>query len=109
MLGVYLRLVLFIAGLIGAVILFAFAFTAAAVIIVIVLLVLAIFGRKSQVEWTFVRSDGERQARGNLGDGPIIDHDPNDLPPGPPDARADAQARAPSDVRRSLQLPPSRD
>ena len=105
MLGVYLRLVLFIAGLIGAVILFAFAFTAAAVIIVIVLLLLAIFGRKSQVEWTFVRSDGERQARGNLGDGPIIDHDPNDLPPGPPDARADAQALD----RRSTQLPPSRD
>lgn len=98
MLGFYLRVVLFIVGLIGAAILFVFAFTAAAVVLAVGLLLLAIFGRKPQMEWTFVRSDGERQSRGNLGDGPIIDHDPNALPPD-----------APADDRRSTLLPPSRD
>ena len=101
MLGFYLRVVLFIVGLVGAVILFVFAFTAAAVVVAVVLLLLAIFGRKPPVEWTFARSDGARQGRGDLGNGPIIDHDPNDLP----DARADATAHNP----RSTQLPPSRD
>ncbi len=101
MLGFYLRVVLFIVGLIGAAILFVFAFTAAAVVLAVVLLLLAIFGRKPQMEWTFVRSDGERQSRGNLGGGPIIDHDPNDLPP--------SQADAPANDRRNIQLPPSRD
>ncbi len=102
MLGFYFRVVLFLVGLVGAVILFVFAFTAAAAIVAVTLLLLAIFGRKPQVEWTFVRSDGERQARGNLGDGPIIDHDPHALPP---DAPADARAHD----RRSTLLPPSRD
>jgi hypothetical protein len=73
----YLRLVLFVAGLAGAVILFAFAFTAAAVVVLVALLVLAIFGRGPRIQWTVVRrSTLEREQRPP----PVIDHDPNDLP-----------------------------
>ena len=78
MFGAYLRFALFIAGLIGAVILFAFAFTAAAIVVAITVLLLLIFGKKQQVRWEFVRrSDRVEAERSPL----IIDHDPNDLPP----------------------------
>jgi hypothetical protein len=78
MFGAYLRFALFIAGLVGAVILFAFAFTAAAIVVVITVLLLLIFGKKNQVRWDFVRRTGAQQTeRPPL----IIDHDPNDLPP----------------------------
>ena len=75
MFGIYLRLVLFLAGLVGAVILFAFAFTAAAIVVAVVILLLALFGRRPDVRWTIVRPGRARDA----GEPLIIDHDPNAL------------------------------
>jgi hypothetical protein len=80
MLRAYLRLVLFIAGLVGAVILFAFAFTAGAIVLVVVLVVLALFGRSSNVQWWIVRPGSPHGDQAPRHDPLTIDHDPNDLP-----------------------------
>jgi len=73
----YLRIALFILGLAGAVILFAFAFTGAAIILIVLLALGAIFGRTQGSNiWIVTRRD-QRETR----DHPkVIDHDPNDLP-----------------------------
>ncbi len=82
MLQAYLRLMLFIAGLIGAAILAAFAFTAAAVVVFATIVILALTGRRPTVDWRIQRrsstyGDDRPQQRGE----PLtIDHDPNDLP-----------------------------
>ena len=86
MLRAYARLALIVVGLIGAVILFAFAFTAAAVVLVITLAVLALFGSRQTVQWWVVRGDQrpvlDRPAHERVPPKePItIDHDPNYLP-----------------------------
>jgi len=85
MLRAYFRLVMFIAALAGAVILFAFAFTAAAVVVFVALALLALFGRPPNVAWHVMRRETFRpdqpahdsaQRKAPL----TIDHDPNDLP-----------------------------
>ncbi|MCB2108589.1 MAG: hypothetical protein KDE14_12860 [Rhodobacteraceae bacterium] len=76
LLAVYLRIALFVIGLVAAVVLFAFAFTGAAIILLVVLLLGAIFGRRSGTAvWVFNRRSDQSWRRP-----PVIDHDPNDLP-----------------------------
>jgi hypothetical protein len=77
MLRIYLRVALFLVGLVAAIVLFAFAFTAAAIVTLIGLAVLLLFGRVRTIEW-----EAERRARTDADHRPplIIDHDPNDLP-----------------------------
>lgn len=77
----YLRIVVTILALIGAVVLFAFAFTTAAVIVLVLLAVGLIAGlimgrAPGATVWVVRREelDATRQP-------PTIDHDPNDLPP----------------------------
>jgi hypothetical protein len=80
MLRAYFRLVLFVAGLVGAVILFAFAFSAAAVVLFVVLGLLALFGRPPSMEWRVIRPQTPHRD-GSPDKAPLtIDHDPNDLP-----------------------------
>lgn len=84
MLRAYARLALIVAGLIGAVILFAFAFTAAAVVLVVTLAVLALFGRRPNVQWWTMREqhqapwDRPEHERVPPKEPIVIDHDPND-------------------------------
>lgn len=88
MLRAYLRIVLFVAGLIGAAILFAFAFSAAAVVLLVTLVMVALFGRPPNVQWWVVRDDRRaawnhpRQDQTAHKEPLTIDHDPNDLPRG---------------------------
>jgi hypothetical protein len=80
MLRAYFRLILFLAGVVGAVILFAFAFTAGAVVLFVVLVLLALFGRPANFQWTIVRPQSPHR-EGSPDKAPLtIDHDPNDLP-----------------------------
>jgi hypothetical protein len=79
MLQSFLRLFIFVVVLAGLAILFFYAFIAALIITPILFLLFYFFGRKSIVSWTVVRSGGfQQQPRSQ---GPVIDHDPNDLPP----------------------------
>ena len=82
MFGAYLRFALFIAGLIGAVILFAFAFTAAAVVVFIAFVILGLIGRPTRMNWWVVRSPPSSQRPNDPAhkEPLTIDHDPNDLP-----------------------------
>lgn len=77
MFAFYLRVALIIAGLIGAVILFAFAFTAAAVVVLILLLIGLVFGRGTRSTVFVWRGPPAPSARPPL----TIDHNPDDLPP----------------------------
>jgi hypothetical protein len=81
MLHAYLRLMLFIAGLIGAGILAAFAFTAAAIVVFVTLVILAITGRRPNVSWTMQRRSTQYTEDQPRREPLTIDHDPNDLPP----------------------------
>lgn len=78
MFAAYLRIVVMIVALIGAVALFAFAFTTAAIVVIILLLIGLILGRRPGAQvWVFRRT----QENGGHRAPPVIDHDPNDLPP----------------------------
>jgi disulfide bond formation protein DsbB len=77
MFAFYLRVALIIAGLIGAVILFAFAFTAAAIIVLVLLLVGLVFGRGMRSRVFVWRGPPAQAPRPPL----TIDHNPDDLPP----------------------------
>lgn len=81
MLGAILRLFIVVLALAGLAILFFYAFVAALFITPILFVLLYFFGRKPTVQWWVVRSEGQRRSQ----TGPVIDHDPNDLPA--PDAR----------------------
>jgi hypothetical protein len=76
------RLVIFFVALAGLALLFFYAFVAALIITPILFVLFYIFGRKSMVQWTIVRPDGAPQSQhpGAQRQGPVIDHDPNDLP-----------------------------
>ena len=77
MFAIYLRIAVFIIGLAGAVILFAFAFTTAAIILVVLLVLGALFGRTAGSNvWIVTR----RQGPDSRDHPKVIDHDPNDLP-----------------------------
>ncbi|TAL01810.1 MAG: hypothetical protein EPO08_08960 [Rhodospirillaceae bacterium] len=80
MLRAYFRLILFLAGVVGAVILFAFAFTAGAVVLFVIIVVLALFGRSPNLQWRVVHPRPPHR-EGSPDKEPLtIDHDPNDLP-----------------------------
>jgi hypothetical protein len=80
MIGVFFRLFFVVLVLAGLFILFAYAFVAALVLTPIVFLLLLLFGRKPAMEWWVVRREG-RGPSPRPGAGPVIDHDPDDLPP----------------------------
>ena len=81
MLGLFIRL--FIAAMIlaGVVLLFAVSFVAAIIIAPIIFLLIYFFGRRSGLRvWTVQTGPAQRGGR-TPQPGPVIDHDPNDLPP----------------------------
>jgi hypothetical protein len=77
MLGAFLRLFIVILVVAGLAILFFYAFIAALIITPILFLLFYLFGRKPAVQWWVMRNP----SRGGPQPGPVIDHDPNDLPP----------------------------
>jgi disulfide bond formation protein DsbB len=79
MIGLYIRIAVVIVALIGAAILFAFAFSVAAVVVLVLVLIGLVFGRKPGGQVWVWRQEATRRPQGPL----TIDHDPNDLPPGP--------------------------
>ena len=85
MFAAILRLFILVMVAAGIIILFAYAFVAALIITPILFLLFYIFGRKNAGQWFVVRR-GSYQTSENQGPrpqrpGPVIDHDPNDLPP----------------------------
>jgi hypothetical protein len=78
MLGAILRLFIAVLAIAGLAILFFYAFVAALIITPILFVLFYFLGRRQNVVWWTVQ-------RGNHpprpGQGPVIDHDPNDLPP----------------------------
>ncbi len=81
MIGAFLRLFLVILTLAGLAILFFYAFVAALIITPILFLLFYLFGRKSTVQWFVVRNGQQAGPQAGQQRGPVIDHDPNDLPP----------------------------
>lgn len=80
MLGLILRLFIAVMILAGVFFLFAFSFVAAIVITPIIFLLIYFFGRRSGIQvWSVRTRSGPGGHRPRQG--PVIDHDPNDLPP----------------------------
>ncbi len=80
MIGIILRLFFAVMILAGVLFLFALSFVAALVVTPIVLLLIYFFGRGSGVQvWTVRTGSTRREDRAPQG--PVINHDPNDLPP----------------------------
>lgn len=79
MLGAFLRLFIAIMVIAGLAILFFYAFVAALIITPILFLLFYFFGRKQAATWWVVRTSTYPPRR--PGQGPVIEHDPNDLPP----------------------------
>ncbi len=79
MLAALFRLVIFFIALAGLALLFFYAFVAALIITPILFVLFYFFGRKNMVQWTVVRP-GQPHGPGPERQGPVIDHDPNDLP-----------------------------
>ena len=79
MLAAMVRLLIVIAALAGITILFAYALVAALIITPVLFLLFYFFGRKTTATWWVVRRG--RQPYQRPGQGPVIDHDPNDLLP----------------------------
>ncbi len=80
MLGLFIRL--FIAAMIlaGVVLLFAVSFVAAILIAPIIFLLVYFFGRRAGLQvWTVRTGPAQRGGEASR-QGPVIDHDPNDLP-----------------------------
>ena len=78
MIATYFRIALMIAAFIAAALLFAFAFSAAAVVVLALVILGLIFGRRQTTGvWVFRRDTTTAPH-----DPKIIEHDPNDLPPG---------------------------
>ena len=82
MLSGLLRLIIFFVALAGLAILFFYAFIAALIITPILFVLLYLFGRKANLQWTVMRR-GQPHTAPRREHGPVIDHDPNDLPPPP--------------------------
>ena len=79
MIGLILRLFFVVMVLVGVLFLFAFSFVATLVVTPIILLLIYFFGRRHGVLARTVRT-GQSRRDGRAPYGPIIDHDPNDLP-----------------------------
>ena len=80
MLAALFRLVILFLVLAGMALLFFYAFVAALFITPILFVLFYFFGRKNMVQWTVVRPGQPSQPQGPGRQGPVIDHDPNDLP-----------------------------
>ena len=78
MLAAFVRLFVVVLVLVGLALLFFYAFIAALIITPILFVLFWLFGRKS-VAWTVVRPDAHPHEPRHR-PGPVIDHDPNDLP-----------------------------
>ncbi len=78
MIGLVVRIFLAVMVLAALVILFAYAFIAAVIITPFVLLFLYLMGRRADVQWWAVRPAEHWPPKREP---PVIDHDPNDLPP----------------------------
>lgn len=82
------RLLILFMALAGLALLFFYAFIAALFITPILFVLIYFFGRKNKVQWTVVRPHAHTGAshpdqgydRGPHRQGPVIDHDPGDLP-----------------------------
>jgi len=81
MLGAILRLFFLVLMIAGLAILFFYAFVAALIITPILFVLFYFFGRKQMAGVWVVRRDGQYGPQQRSGAGPVIDHDPNDLPP----------------------------
>ncbi len=77
MIGGFLRLFVAVMVLAGVIVLFVYAFVAALIVTPIIFLLLYLFGRKPAVQAWVVRGRAEPRPA----PGPVIDHDPKDLPP----------------------------
>jgi hypothetical protein len=78
MLGAILRLFIAVLAIAGLAILFFYAFVAALIITPILFVLFYFLGRKQNAVWWTVQRGTHTQRPGQ---GPVIDHDPNDLPP----------------------------
>jgi hypothetical protein len=82
MLGAIVRLFVAVMVLAGLIYLFIAAFVVALIVTPILALLFYIFGRKQAATWwTVQRTHYAQQRQPRPGQGPVIDHDPNDLPP----------------------------
>jgi hypothetical protein len=79
MLAAIFRLFVVVLLLAGLAVLFFYAFVAALILTPILFVLFWLLGRKANIQWTVVRPGDF--ARRPPGRGPVIDHDPDDLPP----------------------------
>ena len=80
MFGLIFRILFTLFAFVGLAILFAYAFVAALIITPFLLLFFYFLNRHLNKQWQGILSEQQRHRGGNGGMGPIIDHDPNDLP-----------------------------
>ena len=81
MLAAFFRLFIFVLLLAGLAVLFFYAFIAALIITPILFVLFWLMGRKTNIQWTVIRpGDFSRRPPQQ---GPVIDHDPDDLQPPP--------------------------
>lgn len=83
MLAAFLRLFVVVLVLAGIVLLFAYAFVAALIVTPILFVLFWLFGRRSVIRWSVVRAEPYPHEPPRP-PGPVIEHDPNDLPRGEP-------------------------
>ncbi len=80
MLGAILRLFVAVMVLAGVIYLFLASLVVALIVTPVLALLFYIFGRKQAATWWTVQR-GQYPSQQRPGQGPVIDHDPNDLPP----------------------------
>ena len=80
MFGAIFRVFFALFALAGLAILFVYAFVAALVVTPFLLLFLFFLNRHLNKKWRTVLQEQQRYRRADGSMGPIIDHDPNDLP-----------------------------
>ena len=78
MIGLFFRLLIGLLVLAGLAVLFFYAALTALFVAPFVLIFLYFMGRRVNAQWATVYREQGFQRRDN---GPVIDHDPNDLPP----------------------------
>lgn len=77
MLGPFLRLTLFAAALVGAMLLFIYAAVVAVIFIPVVLIALFLLRKSGAIKWTVI--DLRTAPRGPNSRPTVIEHDPNDV------------------------------
>lgn len=89
MIGLIFRIFFTVIILAGVLFLLAGSLIVAAIVTPVIILLIYFFGRRSGIQVWSVRT-GQTSQRGRSPQGPVIDHDPNDLPPDTPtDERKD--------------------